>query len=71
MGKVLLFLLSVSVESAFYLWGAFVGGRYLNERYSDLGVNWKRWLLLPVFVKIIHSFYLAIRLASQYERDKK
>lgn len=71
MGKVLLYLLSVSLEASFYLWGAVVGGRYLNERFVDAGVDWKKWLLLPAFAKILHSFYLVIRLAGRREKDKR
>ncbi len=71
MGKVLLYLLSVSVESAFYLWGVFVAGGYLNERFATMGVDWKKWLLLPAFAKIIHSFYWVIRMAYRQEEGKR
>ena len=71
MGKVLLYLLSVSVESVFYLWGASAAGGYLNDRFGHLGLDWKKWLLLPAFAKILHSFYWVIRLAHRQERGKR
>ncbi len=68
MWKVLLYLLSVSIESAVCLWLATVGGEYLQERFASQGIHWKNWLLVLAFLKISHSFYWVIRLAYRQEK---